>query len=214
MKKPANLFLLLFFLSTSLSAQRMEKFGNNGIAYSVIKTLYGIIPTKNIESHVVKDTVNYYVYLWIPDSVSEISVRLISPVPRFVSPNKGESITEDYLDPPATSYKKYFVPEFRLEKSINATAAEDVFSKSLLWKIIEKSRNSSDNFAQQSEIINGALLRVFNNAKKNIRLTAGLYRIQFSAQKEKNPEGTFLLQVGIPQMIPAMKLFRSAQELQ
>jgi hypothetical protein len=214
MKHLAVAVLFVLTLPYFSSAQRLERFGNNGISYAVIKTLYGIIPTKNIPSAPIKDTINYFVYLWLPDSVSEISMRLISPVPSFVYPNTGEKITEDYQDPPDTSYKKYFDPEVRLEKSLNADAPEDAFQKSnLLWKRLGFNDNSAVLLAQPSGEKNNSLLRVVVNQKKNIRLTTGLYRIRFRAHAEKNPAGTFMLQVGLMEMIPGIKLFRLAEEL-
>jgi len=215
MKHFAATILFVLALPFLSSAQRLGRFGNNGTSYSVIKTLYGIIPTKNIPSADLKDTINYFVYLWLPDSVSEISIRLISPVPPNVFPNSGEKITEDYQDPPDTTYKKYFDPEVYLEKSLNASAPEDAFQKTnLLWMRLGFNDNSSELFAQPSGEKNNSLLRILNNKKKNIRLGSGLYRIRFRAHMEKNPEGTFMLQMGLMEMIPGIKLFRLAEELQ
>lgn len=215
MKTFFTCFLVFLLSLLAATAQRLDKFANSGMSYTLIKTLYGIIPTKNIASAPIKDTVNYFVFLWLPDSVNEISVRLISPVPPLTSPNKGDKITEDYQDPPDTSYKKYFDPEVRLEKSTNASAPEDAFQKTgLLWKRLGYNDNSSELPAQPSGEKNNSRLMVVTDKKKNIRLTAGLYRVRFRAHTEKNPEGTFMMQVGVREMVPGIKLFRRAEELQ
>lgn len=200
----ALILMLCCFIS---SAQRLERFGNNGVSYADIKTLYGNIPTENIRHALIKDTVSYFVYLWLPDSASEISVRMFSPVPKNVFPNTGEKITEDFKDPPDTAYKKYFDTEIWFEKATNAFAPQDAFEKTkLVWRQLGHNDNSGER--------NNSLLRIVSDRKKNIHLSRGLYRVRFRAHEEKNPEGTFMLQLGLKEMIPGVKLFRLKEELQ
>jgi hypothetical protein len=132
---------------------------------------------------------------------------MFSPVPKNVFPNTGEKITEDFQDPPDTSYHKYFDTEIWLEKATNAVAPQDAFEKT---KLVWRQLGHNDNSGKES----GSLLRLIANKKKNIRLAAGLYRIRFRAHAEKNPEGTFMMQVGLKEMIPGVKLFRLQEELQ
>jgi hypothetical protein len=213
--KIAQLMLILALFQVPLEAQRFDKFGADNISYPHVKTLYGIIPTNHIESTLIKDTIYYNIYLWVPDSVGEINIRMVSAVPRFVFPNKGESITEDYPDPPDTGYHKYFIPEFRFEKSLKATRSEEAFTKSGQhhWKLIGLSEYISGATLHQADVQNTALLNLKSGDKNKTRITEGLYRIQFRGIRESNPEGTFLLQIGVNKKIPGLKLFRSQLEL-
>ena len=204
-----SLIIILFFLfSFHSSAQRLERFGSNGISYTVIKTLYGTVPTHNISSVFANDTFTYFIFLWIPDSIKEIGIRMLSPVPELAMPDQGEMETPDYAERAGT--KKFFDPFIFLEQAQDASAPEDAFAKNktLHWKMLGQNDNSTDVTAQPTGEKKNSLLRLYDAPEKNIRLTRGLYRVCFRGYRGKQPAGTFLLQVGIYEMMPGLRLYK------
>jgi hypothetical protein len=58
-----------------------------------------------------------------------------------------------------------------------------------------------------------SLLRLGVTEKDTAFAPQGLYRIIFTSADNKKPEGTFVLQVGVTEIVPGLKIFRRQNEL-
>jgi hypothetical protein len=204
--------------SALLNAQRLGRFtmskfaagGESGIAYPMQKSFFAKLPSDTIPSYILNDTTFYFIYLWLPKPVKELGLRLISPVPQFASAWKGDYEAEDYHDS-LKAGGKYFDPVLIAERVLNINSPEEFFNKA--WRHLGKNDNSSEAPAQPSMKKNNSLLRLGANEKDTSYVPSGLYAISFASANNKKPEGTFVLQVGVTEVVPGLKLFRRKDEL-
>jgi hypothetical protein len=222
MKKYGIIFLSCFLICFSTNAQRLDRFamskyaagGERGIAYPLQKNFYGKFPTDTIRSYVKDDTTYYFVYLWLPKAVRELGVQLISPVPEFASAAQGDYEAEDYYDS-LKKAGKYFDPQLLVGRLLNINAPEEIFGKEakVAYRLLGRNDNSSESLSQPSFKKNNSLLRIGATEKDTAFALAGLYCITIASSDNKKPEGTFVLQVGVTEKIPGLKIFRRADEL-
>ena len=81
------------------------------------------------------------------------------------------------------------------------------------WRHLGRNDNSSEAPTQPSTKKNNSLLRIGVNEKDTAYAPAGVYVISFASAGNKKPEGTFVLQVGVTEIVPGLKLFRRKEEL-
>jgi hypothetical protein len=220
----AKVFLLSFFLfsvsSPLLNAQRLGRFtmskfaagGESGIAYPMQKSFFGKLPSDTIPSFIMDDTTFYYIYLWLSKPVKELGVQLLSPVPQYASAWKGDYEAEDYHDS-LKKEGKYFNTILIVEY-VGSYSPEDSKKGKLfvLDGTYDRNYNSSKASAQRS-VKKNSPLRIGGNEQDTAYAPAGLYQITFTSVDNKKPEGTFVLQVGVTEVIPGLKLFRRQDEL-
>ncbi len=222
MKKKFILLFSLFLLCLSINAQRLARFamsrfaagGEPGIAYPLQKNFYGKLPTDTIPSYIRSDTVFYFVYVWLPEPVKEFGTQLISPVPEFASAAKDDCEAEDYHDS-LKAAGKYFDPQLIVEYVLNINSPEEIFMKgnNAAWRLLGRNDNSASAPVQPSLKKNNSLFRIGVTEKDTAFVPAGLYCITIASAGNKKPEGTFVLQVGVTEKIPGLKIFRRADEL-
>jgi hypothetical protein len=220
------LLLVFFFYSVSsplLHAQRLGRFtmskfaagGQSGIAYPMQKSFFGKLPSDTIPSYILNDTTYFFIYLWLPKPVKELGLQLISPVPQFASAWKGDYEAEDYHDSLKTS-GKYFDPVLIVERMLGIGSPEEALSRGTGFMVnmaFGRNDNSSEAPAQPSMKKNNSLLRIGASEKDTAYAPAGVYIIFLSSAGNKKPEGTFVLQVGVTEIVPGLKLFRRKDEL-
>lgn len=214
--------LIIILLHLSASSQRLDRFamsrfaagGERGVAYPLQTNFYGKLPTDTIPSYTKDDTAFYFVYLWLPKPVSEMGVQLISPVPEFASANRGDYSAEDYHDS-LKGAGKYFNTQLLVEHVMDINSPEKIFvnENKVAWRLLGRNDNSKEAPAQPSLKKNNSLLQIGANEKATAIALAGLYRITIASADNKKPEGTFVLQVGVTEKIPGLKIFRRADEL-
>ncbi len=208
MKSPL-LLLFSLFLSTSLcDAQRLSPFGSetnkrvygeqvNRNPYDASTSYFECIDEGNSFIVKEKDKEFYTLYFFIEDTLTEIGIRVLSPVPELTSPNKGHFATEDFYN--SKNRNKGFDSFVSLSKAMLPINREDLlhFNQALIWNLIGDNDNSKEMDNPEN-----SLLRVING-KNNIFLAPGLYRIQISTSEKEELIGSFLLQTGT---IPAIQL--------
>ena len=222
MKNIFLLFIPVLLLASVSFAQRLAPFtmsrfaagGESGVAYPLQKKFYGKLPTDTIPSYKRGDTAFYFVYLWLPVPVKELGLQLISPVPQLASAWPGDYEAEDYHDSLKAS-GKYFDPQLLLERVLNINSPEEIFVKGnkAAWRLLGRNDNSNEAPAQPSMKKNNSLLRIGVTEKDTARVPAGLYCVTIASADNKKPEGTFVLQVGVTEIIPRLKIFRRSDEL-
>lgn len=126
----------------------------------------------------------YSLYFYIPDTLTEIAARALSPVPELVSPDKGMIATESFYN-----CSENLKAGFDIAISLFRSSASTFKSDSLEWSLIAENDNSLE---MQHE--SDACLRVLSKAS-NVPLLPGIYRIDIRSTKP-SLRGNFLLQIG------------------
>lgn len=223
-KRLALLSVLALAITSSVSAQKLDKFGADmgkksvmgkdvRVPYTDIITYYGYVKpgTKPDEERGGKKY--YYVYIWIPAAAPEIGVRMASPVDKM-SPEKEDIVSADYTAN-ATEKTKYFDTWISLERAEGITSAADIAKgKTASWNTYDQNDDSSEMPAQPSGSKYNSLMRItseVSNPKK--ALVAGLYRIGFTTYKTGEVEGSFVAQVGAPVKLPGVKIAQTIDQL-
>jgi hypothetical protein len=223
MKRNFFLIMVLLVFPALLNAQRLDRFamskfaagGEKGIAYSMQKSFFGKLPSDTIPFYILHDTTYYYVYLWLPKPVRELGIQLISPVPQFGSARKGDYEAEDYHD----SLKiagKYFDPVLIAERMLGIDSPEAALKRGkefMVNMMFGRNDNSNEAPSQPTMMRKNSLLRIGVNEKDSTYAPAGVYMILFTSADNKKPEGTFVLQVGVTEIVPGLKIFRRLNEL-
>jgi hypothetical protein len=212
-KKSSVIFFYCFLICFSAPAQRLDRFamskfaagGERGVAYPLQKNFYAKFPSDTIPSYVKNDTTYYFVYLWLPESVKELGLQIISPVPEFASAAKGDYEAEDYHDS-LKKAGKYFAPKLLIERVLNINSPEEIFGKEnkVAYRLVGRNDNPDEK--------NHSLMRFGVTEKDTALAPAGLYCITIASAENKKPEGAFVLQVGVTEIIAGLKLFRRADE--
>jgi hypothetical protein len=200
------------FLAASLitcmncDAQRLDRFGKaNRISYDRIATYFGYADSLSKPDEVRNDTGYYHMYFWLNDSVSELGVRMISPVPEVVMPDRGDLVSENYYENEKDKVN-YFDPWISLERSNEISILSDVAkTKTETWIPLAFNDDSAELFKQPSGNAYNSLLRIRS-------ATAGLYRIRFTSYKKGKVRGSYLIQVGATKKMP-LNLVKNPEEL-
>lgn len=210
MKSPLLSILFLLLCTSLCNAQRLAPFGSetnkrdygeriNRSPYDATVSYFECIDSGNAFVEKENEKEFYTLYFFIEDSLSELGVRVLSPVPELTSPNKGHFATEEFYT--SKNRNKGFNSFVSLNKAIEIKNRNDltVFKKEPDWQLIGENDDS-----KEMDNPKNSLFRIVNG-KNNIYLSPGLYRIRISSS-EKDKEsliGSFLLQMGA---IPAAPL--------
>jgi hypothetical protein len=199
--------LLFIFICLKSDGQRLDRFGSaNRISYNKISSYFGYADSLNKPDETRKDTGYYFMYFWLNDSVAETGVRLISPVPDVVMPDRGDLVSDNYYENEKDK-TNYFDTWISLERTPEIVAKENIPGfKTAAWVQLGFNDDSSELFPQPSGNLYNSLLRI----KK---LPAGLYRVRFTSYKKGKVRGSYLLQVGITTALPFLKLVKNPEEL-
>lgn len=191
----------LFLICGFASAQRLEKFTaetpdplvpNRKVIYETTRGYFDYI--------LEKDSVAYQVlYLWVPDTITELGVRVISPVNELTSPNRGDIASAGY----ELNHKDdstYFDPVVTVEYAPGIVSVKDYISKQSItrWRMLGSNDNSPELFQQPDGKKHNALLRLMTASKTQpLKLFPGLYRVKISASENGILKGSYLFQAGV-----------------
>ena len=207
--KPTSISLLFLLLYSSLCcAQRLAPFGSetnkreygervNRNPYDASLSYFEYIDSVN--AFVVNENGKefYTLYFFIEDTLTELGIRVLSPLPELTSPNKGHLATEDFYN--SKNKNKGFNSFLSISKADGLEKRNELlnYKAEPTWKLIGENDDSKEMDNPEN-----SLIRIVNG-KNNIFLWPGLYRIQISTSEKKDLIGSFLLQTGT---IPAVQL--------
>jgi hypothetical protein len=156
----------------------------------------------------------YYLYLWIPAAAPEIGVRMISPVPEKMSPEKEDIVSPDYTANESDK-KNYFDTWISLERAEGVTSLSDLDKgKTAKWNSYGSNDDSSEMPAQPSGSNYNSLMRVMSETSNPAKaLVTGLYRIGFTTYKVGEVQGGFFAEVGAPVKLPGVKIAKTIDDL-
>ncbi|MFN0190318.1 MAG: LipL32 family surface lipoprotein [Bacteroidia bacterium] len=208
MKLPLLSFLFLLLYSSLCNAQRLAPFGSetnkreygeriNRSPYDASVSYFECIDSVN--SFVVKENEKafYTLYFFIDDTLTELGIRVLSPLPELTSPNKGHFATENFYT--SKNKSKGFNSFLSISKADGLEKRNELlnYKAEPTWKLMGENDDSKEMENQEN-----SLIRLING-KNNVFLWPGLYRIQISTSEKKELIGSFLLQTGT---IPAAQL--------
>ncbi|MEO5572000.1 MAG: LipL32 family surface lipoprotein [Bacteroidia bacterium] len=222
-KKIAAIIVSLFLFTGACYAQRLDKFVSEtgkvvrinkeqSIPYREVITYFGYIKPGS-EPDEIRDSLNYYnFYFWLSDSVSEIGVRIISPVPDVVMPDRGDLTSENYFENEKNK-ENYFDTWISLERADSIfTKGEALLNqKKINWMLLGSNDDSPELFVQPSGKNSNSLVRIVSNPVN--RLSRGLYKIAFTSPKQKELKGSYILQLGMTSKLQETKLVKKLPEL-
>lgn len=215
----------LIFVTVS-NAQELDKFkadmGKKSvmgkevrIPYSDVITYYGYIMPGAKPDEERGGKKYYYLYVWIPAVAPEIGIRMISPTPEKMSPEKNDFVAADY-DANKSDTKNFFDTWISFEKAEGITSAGDIATKgkTAKWNSIDSNDDSSEMPAQPSGNKYNSLMRMTSETSNPLKaLTVGLYRIGFTTYKVGEVQGSFVAQLGAPIKLPGTKVGQSIDAL-
>jgi hypothetical protein len=157
----------------------------------------------------------YYLYLWIPVAAPEIGIRMVSPIPKNLSPGKGDFVMEDYTAN-FNERTKYFDTWISFERADGILNDDDFVSKAKTasWTVYGQNDDCSDLPKQPSGNRYNSQMRISSDVSNPTKsLVTGLYRIGFTSYKTGEVQGSFIAQIGAPVKLPGIQIARDFESL-
>lgn len=225
MKKILVIFGVLLFASTSIYAQKLDKFGSSiektvgpktiRVPYTSVASYLGYAEVGS-EDAIVDGKKFTYIYVWVPLVTPELGIRMMSPVdPKIASKIKDAFKLANY-DANASS-TDYFDTYITLEKS-NIFSLEGGITQEKIdnasWHVLARNDDSSEMPANPGGSKYNSLLRVKSEVSDPLNaLVIGLYRVGFTTYKTGEVKGTFLAEVASPIALPGLIVTKNLDDL-
>lgn len=206
--------------------QKLDKFGAEmgkksvmgkeiRVPYTDVISYYGYIKPGTKPDEVRGGKNYYYLYVWIPAAAPELGVRMASPVPEKMAPEKTDYTSPTYAAN-ASDKASYFDTWIALERADGIfTKADLKKAKKASWKKYDQNDDSSEMPAQPSGSKYNSLMRITSEVSNPEKaLVAGLYRVCFTTYKTGDVKGSFVAQVGAPVKLPGVVVAQSLEELE
>lgn len=226
MKKLIFFFAFSLFLATGINAQKLPTFDADlgkttvfgqdiRIPYTSVLSYYGYIKPGSTPDEERGGKKYYYLYLWIPAAAPEIGIRMISPIPKQMSPGKSDYNMEEYTAN-FNERTKYFDTWISFERADGVTNDTDFVSqaKNASWTMYAQNDDSGEMPAQPSGKEYNSLMRISSETSNPTKaLVMGLYRIGFTTYKTGEVQGSFLAQIGTPVKLPGTHISKYLEAL-
>jgi hypothetical protein len=213
-------------LACNVSAQKLDKFGAEmgkksvmgkevRVPYTDVTSYYGYIQPGSKPDEEREGKKYYYLYVWVPAAAPELGVRMVSPVPDKMSPEKTDFIAPEFTAN-ATDKTSYFDTWVTLDRALEVTSVGDIATKgkTATWKTYDTNDDSGEMPAQPSGSKYNSLMRITSEASDPAKaIVMGLYRIGFTTYKTGEVQGSFLAQLGAPVKLPGVKVAKNMEEL-
>lgn len=213
---------LIFFFAKGIKSQDLPTFDADfgkktvfgqeiRIPYTDVISYFGYIKTESVPDEERGGKKYYYLYLWIPAAIPEIGIRMVSPVPKDLKPEKLDYVTDEYKENTGDK-SSYFDTWVSLEKSDvyfnDSNFVENV--KNANWTLLGQNDDSSELPKQPSGHKYNSLMRITSNTSNPAKsLVKGLYRIGFTTFKTGDVKGSFIAQIGAVVKIPGTVIVKN-----
>lgn len=185
------------------------------IPYTDVISYYGYIKPGSTPDEERDGKKFYYLYLWIPVASPEIGIRMVSPVPKKMKPEKNDFVMEEYTAN-TDDKKSYFDTWITFERADNVFTEADIVTNGQTAGWIKYAYNDdSDELPKQpSGNKYNSLTRITSVPSDPLKaLVVGLYRIGFTTYKTGEVQGSFIAQIGSVVEIPGVKVARTLESL-
>lgn len=183
--------------------------------YTDVISYYGYIKPGTKPDEVRGGKNYYYLYVWIPVAAPELGIRMASPVPEKMAPEKTDYVSPAYTAN-ASDKASYFDTWIALERADGIFTKGDLKkAKTASWKKYDQNDDSSEMPVQPSGSKYNSLMRITSEVSNPEKaLVAGLYRVCFTTYKTGDVKGSFVAQVGAPVKLPGVVVAQSVEELE
>jgi hypothetical protein len=188
------------FESVTLNMQQNQE--ERQIPYEKTVSFFGYISDScHADSDAYEDKPVYYHYFFCPAMLSELGIRLISPVPELFFADRGDIESEEFISKNQSEKATWFDAAIRLEKiDINTT------DQSESGKIIAINYKSKDVPGLPNGKSENPLIRIINDT-----VSEGFYRIAVINEiSEQTRTGSYVIQIGT---VPGMRGIRISRIL-
>ncbi|MCX6164967.1 MAG: LipL32 family surface lipoprotein [Ignavibacteriae bacterium] len=215
MKKIIFFLAISLFLIKGINAQKLPTFDADlgkktifgqeiRIPYLDVISYFGFIKTGSTPDEERGGKKYYYLYLWIPTAIPELGIRMVSPVPKDLKPEKLDYVMDEYNEN-SSDKKSYFDTWISFERSsvfLNDSSFVDNV-KNGSWTLLGQNDDSGELPKQPSGNKYNSLMRISSDANNPTKsLVKGLYRIGFTTFKTGDVQGSFIAQIGAVVKIP------------
>jgi hypothetical protein len=206
---PLCICFILALINPDLFAQRVAPFtsvsGGRGyphltrpVPYEKVQTRFEYIDSTCAFLQLKKTGWSYTAYFEITDSLQELGLRIISPLPDLLSPHKGDVTTSSFDEKP-----------FNDKTGFHAE-----------WYLFKATNNSGElNFAELKDMTPEKLkdrthpeFRIVDNGD-SLRLPPGIYKLILLSRDRNKPAGSFAIQFGSIPRIRIPLFFSSSDQL-
>lgn len=224
-----NLFIkicLIFVITLSISInsnaqKKLGKFGSSigtSVGPKTIRVPYAEVISymdyaePGSEDEIKDDKKFYYIYIWIPKVVTELGVRMMSPVGDYEV--EGAITTDAYIK--NKDSKDFFDTYITIEKSLifkpeNVTPEKVAGTK---WFTLDTNDDSSEMPPLPNRKKYNSLIRYKSSLGDPLgSLSVGLYRVGFTTYKTGEVKGTFLAEVASPVKLKGVAIAKTVEEL-
>ncbi len=224
MKKILIVVALFLFFTKGIKAQDLPTFDADlgkktvfghevRIPYTDVRSYFGFIKPGMVADEERGGKKYFYLYLWIPAAIPELGIRMVSPVPKDLSPEKLDYVMDEYKEN-STDHSSYFDTWICLDKSDvffnDSNFVENV--KNAKWTTMAQNDDSGELPKQPSGNKYNSLMRISSNTSSPEKsLVKGLYRIGFTTYKTGDVKGSFIAQIGAVIKIPGTVITKSIE---
>jgi hypothetical protein len=216
----------IIFVSTEVNAQKLDKFGAEmgkksvmgkevRVPYTDVTSYYGYVQPGSKPDEERGGKKYYYLYVWIPAAAPELGVRMVSPVPEKMAPEKTDFVAPEYTAN-AADKTNYFDTWITLERANSVTSSADIATKGKTsnWSAYDSNDDSGEMPAQPSGSKYNSLMRITSDVSDPAKaIVMGLYRIGFTTYKTGEVQGSFMAQLAAPVKLPGVKVAKTLDEL-
>ncbi|MBN1960945.1 MAG: hypothetical protein JW841_08360 [Deltaproteobacteria bacterium] len=230
MKKIIKIILLLILSNCSRNLDTFQAdlgretspFGEIRLPYADIYGYFGFAKPTNDNSQnqldpktTLTEARAFYVYLWLPQALPELGLRLISPVPKSIEPSPRDAGDDNFEQNYYQDPKSFFDAWMRIERCPTIAMPEVVNNQQCSqWVKLAENDDSKEMPDLPNGIYGNCLMRVASINDDPLKsISRGLYRIAIGADKNNKLFGSFLLQVGAPVELNGLAMARSTEEL-
>jgi hypothetical protein len=185
------------------------------VPYTDVLSYYGYVKPGGAPDETRDGKKYYYLYIWIPAVAPEIGIRMASPVPSKMKPEKEDFVSPDYTAN-AEDTKNYFDTWITLERADGVTSVADIATKgkTAKWNSYGSNDDSGEMPAQPSGSKYNSLMRITSETSNPLKsLVVGLYRVGFTTYKTGEVQGSFVAQVGAPVKLPGVGMAKTIDDL-
>lgn len=186
------------------------------VPYQDTVSYYGYVKPGSAPDAEVNGKKMYYVYVWIPLVAPELGMRMVSPVPEGMAPEKTDFVDAAYSAEGKADTTNYFDTWITLDRANEVIMPADIADKaaSATWTNYGNNDDSSELPAQPSGSKYNSVLRVVSEPSDPLKaLIRGLYRIGFTTYKVGEVQGSFVAQIGAPIKLPGVVVAKTLEEM-
>ena len=196
-----------------LTSSLTKRVGFTKVAAPYAKSVnyFGYIDSSSKPDATINGKDAYYLYVWVPGSIDELGVRMISPVGDLAKPEKGDFVQDGYKKKHKADKDKWFDTWIRVER-MKVVEPEKIKTATKSLQVLDEDDDGDDTYEEKRHAKYNSLTRIKTEVGSPTKaLVRGLYRVSFTTYKKGKVEGSFVATLG--SNVPGIKMATSLAEL-